>query len=128
MIQGVKCRRGLNVLTDEQVDSIHEASLKILEKTGIRYDSPDVYERVKKNGAEPHPTRKNVLTFPRSMVEDAIRRIPPYGRYAARDPKNDIVFDGEHQFAHCLGGNPSIFDLETGASRMATLKDVEDAT
>jgi trimethylamine--corrinoid protein Co-methyltransferase len=128
MIEGVKCRYRLKVLSDEKVDDIHEASLKILERTGVRYDSPDAYERVLKNGAAPHPTRKNVLTFPRSMVEDAIKRIPPYGTYAARDPKNDVVFDGEHQFAHCLGGNPNMFDLETGENRRSTLKDVEDST
>ena len=68
MIQGEKCKYRLKVLTDEQVDSIHEASLRILEKTGVRYDSPDAYERVLKNGAVKHPTRKNVLTFPRGMV------------------------------------------------------------
>ncbi len=128
MIQGEKCKYRLKVLSDEQVDSIHEASLRILEKTGVRYDSPDAYERVLKNGAVKHPTRKNVLTFPRSMVEDAIKRIPHYGGYAARDPKNDLVFDGEHQYAHCLGGNPLMFDLETGESRRSTLKDVEDST
>jgi trimethylamine--corrinoid protein Co-methyltransferase len=128
MIQGVKCKHRMKVLTDEQVDSIHEASLKILERTGVRYDSPDVYQRVLKTGAEAHPTRKNVLTFPRSMVEDAIKRIPPYGTYAARDPKNDLEFDGEHQYAHCLGGNPAMFDLETGDMRRSTLKDVGDST
>ncbi len=128
MLQGEMCKYRLKVLTDEQVDAIHEASLKILEKTGVRYDSNDAYERLLKNGAAKHPTRKNVLTFPRGVVEDAIKRIPPYGSFAARDPKNDIAFDGEHLFAHCLGGNPLMFDLETGESRRSTLKDVEDTT
>jgi len=126
MIQGVKCKRRLNVLTTEEVDAIHEASLTILEKTGVRYDSSNAHERLVKMGAVKHPTRKNVLTFPRSMVEDAIKRIPHYGKYPARNPENDLVFDGEHQFAHPLGGNPLMLDLETGQSRMSTLKDVED--
>jgi trimethylamine--corrinoid protein Co-methyltransferase len=128
MIQGVKCKRQLNLLTSDEVDTIHEASLTILEKTGIRYDSKDAHDRLLKAGASRHPTRKNVLTFPRSMVEDSIRRIVPYGTYHARDPKNDLVFDGEHQFAHALGGNPQMMDLETGEHRMSTLKDVEDTT
>ena len=128
MIQGVKCKRLLNVLTNEQVDAIHEASLTILEKTGVRYDSPDAYGRVEQAGGIKHPTRKNVLTFPRSIVEEAIRRIQPYGKYNARDPENDLVFDGEHQYAHPLGGNPQMLDLETGESRASTLKDVEDTT
>jgi hypothetical protein len=35
----------LKVLTDDQVDMIHEASLRILERTGIRYDSEDARKR-----------------------------------------------------------------------------------
>ncbi len=124
-MEGKKIRFRLKVLTDDQVDDIHEATLKILEKTGVRFDSDDARARLVKAGALAHPTRKNVLTFPRSVVEEAIRKIEPYGTYCARNPRNDICFDGEHQFAHCLGGNPNIVDLESGVHRMATLDDVE---
>ncbi|UCE92282.1 MAG: trimethylamine methyltransferase family protein [Methanobacteriota archaeon] len=128
MIQGVKCKRRLNVLSQDEVDTIHEASLSILEKTGMRYDSKNAYDKLLEAGGIPHPTRKRVLTFPRGMVEDSIKKIVPYGAYHARDPKNDLVFDGEHQFAHTLGGNPEMMDLETGEHRMSTLRDVEDTT
>jgi len=124
-MEGQKVRFRLKVLTDDQLDGIHEATLKILEKTGVRFDSEDARNRLMKAGASAHLTRKNVLTFTRSMVEESIKKIVPYGTYCARDPKNDMRFDGEHQFAHCLGGNPNIMDLETGAHRMATLEDVE---
>jgi len=124
-MEGQKIRFRLKVLTDDQVEDIHEATLKILEKTGVRFDSDDARARLVKAGASPHPTRKNVVTFPRSMVEESVKKIMPYGTYYARNPKNDMCFDGEHQFAHCLGGNPSIVDLETGEHRMSTLEDVE---
>jgi len=127
-MEGIKTKFRLKVLTDAQVDSIHEATLEILEKTGVRFDSDKVKQRLIKAGATPHPTRKNVLLFPRSMVQDGIKKIAPYGKYFARDPKNDMTFDGETQFAHCLGGNPIMEDLETGEHRMSTLKDVEDST
>ena len=127
-MEGVKIKRRLKVLSDEQVNTIHEASLKILDKTGVRFDSEDSRRRLLKAGAQNHPTRKNVLTFPRSMVEDTIRHIQPYGTYFARNPKNDMKFDGEHMFAHCLGGNPNMVDLDTGKVKMATLEDVERAT
>ena len=127
-MQGVRNPGRLKVLSDEQVDAIHEASLRLLDRTGVRYDSPDALRRLMLNGALPHPSRKNVLTFPRSVVDDAIRRIPFYGTYCARDPKNDVTFDGQHSFAHALGGNPAILDLDTGRSRSSTLRDVEQAT
>lgn len=127
-MDGIKVNFRLKVLTDEQVDDIHEATLKILERTGVRFDSEHCRKELIKAGAAPHPTRKNVLTFPRSLIGETIKKIPRYGRYNARDPKNDVVFDGEHQYAHCLGGNPGMLDLETGQMRMSTLDDVANAT
>ncbi len=127
-MQGIRNAARLKVLADEQVDAIHEASLTLLERTGARFDSPNALGRLEREGAQKHPTRKNVLTFPRSMVEEAIRRIPRYGTYCAREPKNDVTFDGEHTFAHALGGNPAILDSETGQIRSSTLKDVEETT
>ncbi len=127
MIQGVKNKAQLKVLTDDQVDRIHEASLKILERTGLRIDSEDAQKRLVRNGAVKHTTRKNVLTFPRGIVEESIRKIPRYGKYFARDPKNDIVFDGETTYAHTEGGNPNFTDLETGEVRRATFKDLSES-
>ncbi len=127
-MQGIRNSAPLEVLTAEDVNTIHEASLKILERTGVRFDHAGARERLIERGALPHAERRNVLTFPRAVVEEAIRHIPRYGSYCARDPKNDVTFDGEHTFAHALGGNPAILDLETGALRPSTLQDVVEAT
>lgn len=127
-MQGVKCGYKLKVLTDDKVDAIHEATLEILEKTGVRFDSDKAQDRLLKAGAVRHPTRAKVLTFPRSMVEESVKKIPHYAKSYARDPKNDMEFDGETMYAHSLGGNPLMMDLDTGEHRMSTLKDVQDAT
>lgn len=126
MIKSVKSKPRMKILTDDQVDMIHDASLRILERTGLRIDSEKVQARLLKNGATRHPTKKNVITFPRAMVEDSITKIPHYGTYYARDPKNDLKFDGETTYAHCEGGNPNFYDLDTGVNRPATYKDVAD--
>jgi len=128
MIQSVKNKAQLKVITDDQVDRIHEASLKILERTGLRIDSEDAQKRLLKNGAARHPTKKNVLTFPRSMVEESIKKVPRYGKYFARDPKNDVTFDGETTYAHTEGGNPNFMDLETGEIRRSTFNDLAEAS
>ncbi len=127
-MQGIRNPARLKVLSNDQVDAIHEASLTLLERTGARFDSEEARRRLERAGAERHPTRKNVLTFPRGRVEEAIRKIPFYGTYCARDPKNDVTFDGEHTFCHALGGNPAILDVDTGQIRSSTLKDVQEAT
>ena len=127
-MEGVRNPGRLKVLSDEAVDRIHEASLGILGRTGVRFDSPQAARRLVDAGAVPHPERKGVLTFPRGVVEDAILRIPRFGSYFARDPRNDVTFDGAHTFAHSLGGNPYMLDDATGESRPSTLADVGTAT
>ena len=114
-------------MTDNQIEVIHEASLRILERTGIRYDSEDARKRLVKEGAVVHPTRNRVITFPRSMVEDSILKIPRSGTYYARDPKWNVVYDGEHLYPYAGVGDPKIIDLDTGESRPSTLSDVEKA-
>lgn len=127
-MQGQKVRFRLKVLTDDQVDAIEEASFKMLEKTGVRFDSADARRRLIKAGAVAHKTRKDVITFPRSLMKETIKHIMPYGTNYARDPKNNMKFDGETMYAHALGGNPMMMDLETGEHRPATLEDVGKAT
>ncbi len=127
-MQGIRNSAPLKVLTEAQVDAIHEASLALLATTGARFDDAEAIRDLLELGAVRHPSRKNVLTFPRSVVEEAIRKIPRFGHYCARDPANDVTFDGEHTFCHAVGGNPAMLDLETGAVRGSTLKDVEETT
>jgi len=117
----------LRVLTDDQLDSIHEATLRILEKTGIRYDSEDARNRLLKEGASAHPVRKGVITFPRTMVEESIKKVTQRNTLHARDRTWDIEYDGEHMFPYAGGGDPKILDLETGLQRPSTYADVETA-
>ena len=127
-MQGVRNPARLKVLTEEQVEAVHDASLRLLGRTGARFDHAVARKRLVELGAVPHPSRTNVLTFPRSVVEEAIRKIPRYGTYYARDPRNDVTFDGEHTYSHALGGNPAMLDLETDLMRSSTLRDVEEAS
>jgi len=117
----------LRVLTEDQIDRIHEATLRILETTGVRYDSEDARRRLLRSGAAPHPTRERVVTFPRAMVEDAIRNVTRDNRLCARDRRWDIEYDGEHMFPYAGGGDPKILDMETGIPRHSTYADVEMA-
>lgn len=126
-MRGIRSSPKYRVLSDDQVDAVHEASLAILQRTGIRFDSEDARKRLLKAGASNHSTRKGVITFPRSLVEDAIRKVPKHGTYYARDPKQDLEYDGEHLFPYAGGGDPKILDLETGRSRLSTYADVEMA-
>jgi len=117
----------VKVLTDEQVEMIHEASLTVLERTGIRFDSTDARQRLVRAGAISHPVKKDVVTFPRSVVEATIKGIPREVTYFARDSDWDVKYDGEHAFPYSGGGDPKMMDINTGTVRPSTYADVEDA-
>ena len=40
----------LDVLTGEQIEQIHSASLRVLKKTGVRFDSKRALQLFEKNG------------------------------------------------------------------------------
>ena len=117
----------VKVLSDKQVEMIHEASLKILERTGVRFDSPDARRRLVDAGAVDHPSRKDVMTFPRNVVEEAVAKVPREATYYARDPDWNVRYDGERTYPYAGGGDPKIIDIDTGAVRHSTYSDVEDA-
>lgn len=71
---------------------------------------------------------RDVVTIPRGVVEEAIRRIPRNHRRYARDPGNDIQFDRESLFTGSCSGKPEVLDLETGMPRNATYEDVAQMT
>ena len=126
-MSGIPCVHHIKVLSEEQVDQIHEASLRMLERTGIRFDSEDARSRLLRAGASQHDSRRSVIRFPRSLIEDAIEKVPRKIAYFARDPAWDIEYDGEHMYSYAGGGDPKMIDLDTGQIRPSTYADIEMA-
>lgn len=126
-IRGFRRAKGIRLLTNDQLDSIHEASLRIMGKSGVRFDSENARKHLLSAGCTAHPDRKDVIRFPRSVVNDAVKKIPRHPTFYARDPAWDVKYDGETMFPYSGGGDPKMVDLETGVVRPATLEDVEAA-
>jgi len=73
MINNVRPR--LRMLTEEQINDIHEYTLKLLETTGVRVDSPSVVETLEKRVGSLMVDGKRVR-IPRELVEWAIKAAP----------------------------------------------------
>jgi trimethylamine--corrinoid protein Co-methyltransferase len=73
----------LKMLTDEQIHDIHEYTIKLLETTGVRVDSPSAVEMLTKKVGRSNVEGRTVR-IPRELVEWAIqvapRRIQIYDR------------------------------------------------
>jgi len=127
IIRPVKYITKLDLLAAEQVESIHQASLKILEQVGIRMPNPKVIEILTEAGARVD-REKNLVYFPPKLVEEALKKAPGRFTLCARDREKDLLIDGTRGYLTLDGCGLQVFDLESGQLRLSTLRDLEQAT
>lgn len=116
----------LTLLTGEQVEAIHRASLHILEGQGVHMPHARVQEILASCGARVDKGTARVY-FPPHLVEEALAKAPRAFLLAARDPERDLPVDGRHGYLTLDGCGLKVADLETGAVRPSTKKDLEEA-
>ena len=66
-------RPRLSVLSHAQIEQIHQATLEVLERTGVQFNHPRALELLDGAGARVDGNR---VRFPSWMVEEAIRKAP----------------------------------------------------
>ena len=115
----------LEVLTQDDVKKIHEATLQIIEKVGVRFPSKRALEIWEANGADVDHEKKIVRVKPQ-IIEDAIKKAPPAYKLAARDPQQDLQLDGNHVHLGTDGCGVEVLDINTGEKRTSCLQDVCD--
>ena len=115
----------LEVLTKDEVIKIHEATLQIIEKVGVRFPSKRALEIWAANGADVDYEKKIVRVRPQ-IIEDALKKAPPAYKLAARDPQQDLQLDGNHVNLGTDGCGVEVIDIHTGEKRTSCLQDVRD--
>jgi trimethylamine--corrinoid protein Co-methyltransferase len=110
-------------LVREEIEAIHNASLQVLEKTGIKVMSEVALDILKKGGAKVD-YGANRAVLPRQLVEEALKMAPRTITYGARNPKYDFVLNNQEPHFCADGDPPFILDWETGRRRYSTAKDV----
>jgi len=112
-----------NVLTKDEVRSVHEASLAVLAKTGMRFESQALLEGLKRSGARVDETSKTVL-FPEKLVEEAIEGnrslLRKGGKLHLLNGVTSEHTEGEGIAAKVSGGCESFLDWESRSIREAT--------
>jgi trimethylamine--corrinoid protein Co-methyltransferase len=115
----------LEVLTTEEVQKIHDATLWIIENVGVRFPSKRSLEIWAANGATVDYDKKIVKARPQ-LIEDALKKCPPKYILAARDPSQDCSLDGNHVYLGTDGCGVEVIDIETCKKRTSQLSDVRD--
>ena len=116
------------ILTDDDTQQIHEASLTVLQTTGLRLSHPLALEKLAAAGAEVKSSRDKVL-LPPDMVARALKLFPRKFVCAGRGPEFDLVVDGQSHdppAVRTVAGVINHFDMQSTTSRPLTLADVKD--
>jgi trimethylamine---corrinoid protein Co-methyltransferase len=112
-------------LNPKDIDSIHNASLTILERTGLAYESglEEVADMLEGAGA-PVDRDKKRITFPSKLIRDQIKKAPAEVVLYSRDGENDLKLADDHVYLGTGGAALRILDMDTGKVRSTTLNDL----
>ena len=109
------------LLTQEQVERIHDASLEILEDVGLKVRYEPARELFEQHGCIVNDER---VKFPRAVVEKYRKMVPPTFTFHGRDPKFDKTIPRDSPVIVTASSAPDIIDPVTGVERRAESKDI----
>jgi trimethylamine--corrinoid protein Co-methyltransferase len=114
----------LEVLSADQIEAIHETSLRILEQLGIELMSPQGRALLRAAGAQVDEASGNVR-LDRAMVAAALAGTPSTFVLTPRNPARRITLGGRHINFGLVAGPPNVHDCERGR-RAGNLRDYCD--
>jgi len=109
------------LLTQEQVERIHEASLEILEEVGLKVRYEPAREIFARHGCSVDGER---VKLPRAVVEKYRKLAPPSFTFRGRDPKFDKTIPQDSPVIVTASSAPNIIDPVTGKERRAESGDI----
>ena len=110
-------------LADEEVHKVHEASLFILDRTGIRVRN-DNARRIFIDRGCTWDTHTGVIRIPAKTVEEYRKFFVPSFAFHGRDPKFDRILPQDGPIMITASSAPDVIDPDTGVQRRAKSSDI----
>lgn len=117
----------LQVLSDDERWQIHEQSLRVLERTGVRVDTSLGRRFLREAGAAVDENTA-IVRLPRALVEEALRLAPRALSLGARRPGRDLAMNAGECTLLVDGEAMFVRDRHTGQRRPGTWDDWLEAT
>ncbi len=115
---------GLNSFSKDELDSIHYATLQILQNTGIKVMSKKALEVFHGGGALIERfDNYGIVKLPPYLVEECIFKVPHTFIYHGRNPENDFLTEPNRVGFTTFGGCINVIDSYTQHVRRATKED-----
>jgi trimethylamine--corrinoid protein Co-methyltransferase len=115
----------LNILSDKEVQRIHNATLRIIDEVGVRFPSKKALALWEEHGAHVDHEKMVVRVKP-DLIEKTIKIAPSSFTLGARITQQDCLLDGNHVFLATDGCGVEIIDIQTCERRSSCLRDVAD--
>ncbi|HIZ77513.1 MAG TPA: trimethylamine methyltransferase family protein [Firmicutes bacterium] len=106
-------------MTKTKLQLIHEASMKILARTGMKFHHPEAVEILKNHGIK---VENNVAYFTEDQLMYWVRKAPSRFTLYARNPEHNVVIGGDEINPAPPYGCPSIMEKD-GTKRDGTIQD-----
>jgi trimethylamine--corrinoid protein Co-methyltransferase len=107
------------LVNEEGIEKIHNASLEILSDIGMDFYDDEAQETLKKHGVR---MDGDTAFFDREMIAEYIAKAPSQFTQIARNPENNVIIGGNHVCFAPVYGPPYVVDMEHGR-REAQLED-----
>jgi trimethylamine--corrinoid protein Co-methyltransferase len=101
------------VVSEDELESIHLASLRVLSEIGMDFLDADAREVLRAAGAHTESDSQRVRFDP-DMVTDLIRTAPSTFTLHARNPAHDVRLGGDWIAFGTVGSPPNVSDLDRG--------------
>ncbi len=105
--------RPLEILSADQVETIHRASLRILAEIGMEVLGDRALDAFARAGARVDRLTRNVRLDP-AQVEALVATAPSTFRLHARNPARNVEFGGKNLVFGAVGGPAFVSDLDRG--------------
>ncbi|MFD0857859.1 trimethylamine methyltransferase family protein [Roseovarius aquimarinus] len=116
----------MKILSDDQVEAIHDASMRVLEELGIELMSAEARALFRAAGADVDEAT-GVVRIDRALLAELISTAPSEFTLTSRNPAKRLVFGGDHMAFGMVAGPPSVHDRINGR-RSGNLPDFENFT
>jgi len=111
------------LLTEEQVQKVHDASLEILQEVGLKVRYEPARALFAKHGCHVD-NETQIVKFPRDVVEKYRTMTPSKFTFGARDPKFNKTIPDDSPVIVTASSAPDIIDPVTGKERRAESGDI----
>lgn len=119
----------LNYMSREELESLHNASCRVLEKTGVNFPDSEALDIFAAGGCKVDRSKSRVY-IPPKVVEDCLKTVPREIHLYARDPNKDIhITDLQRRYPSfgAMMGTTHVLDMKTRTRRPATVQDLVEA-